>query len=500
MANDSAVKTSSSYRQIMKGTSIFGGVQVFNIIITIIRSKVIAVLLGPAGMGISGLLTSTTTFIGSLTNFGLRVSSVKDIAAAHNSNDELKVTKTVMVVRRLVWLTGILGTLVTIIFAGWLSELSFGNREYTYSFIWLSITLLFNQLTSGQSVLLQGMRKLKYLATANVIGAASALLVSIPLYYYFRVNGIVPALIITALFTLLANIYFARKVKISKIDISWNETKVRGRGMMVMGFVLSLSGIMTMGAAYIVRIFISNKGGLDDVGLFNAGFAIINTYVGLIFTAMSTDYYPRLSGIAEDNQKTTLLVNQQAEVAILILAPILTIFLIFIDIAVVLLYSKQFIATTEMIYWAALGIFFKSVSWAISYVFLAKSASKVFFWNELISIVCMTSLNLLGYYYWALAGLGFSFMLSYLIYLIQVYLVARKKYSFTLNKGFLKIFAFQLFVAICCFIISKSVIKPWSYMLGVLCIIISVWFSFKELDKRLRLRQLLNSYKNKLWK
>jgi O-antigen/teichoic acid export membrane protein len=63
-----------------------------------------------------------------------------------------------------------MGAVVTFILSPWLSHLTFGNKEYTAAFMWLSVTLLFNQLTSGQDVLLQGMRKLKYLAKANMLG------------------------------------------------------------------------------------------------------------------------------------------------------------------------------------------------------------------------------------------------------------------------------------------------------------------------------------------
>jgi O-antigen/teichoic acid export membrane protein len=77
----------SSYRQILKATSIFGGVQVFNILITIVRSKVIAILLGPTGMGVVGLLTSTTALVGSMTNFGLETSAVKSVAEAYSTSD-----------------------------------------------------------------------------------------------------------------------------------------------------------------------------------------------------------------------------------------------------------------------------------------------------------------------------------------------------------------------------------------------------------------------------
>ena len=60
-----------------------------------------------------------------------------------------------------------------------------------------------------------------------------------------------------------------------------------------------------------------------DVGLYSAGFTMIGTYVGMIFTAMGTDYYPRLSAVAKSNELSRQAINQQAEIAILIIAPLL---------------------------------------------------------------------------------------------------------------------------------------------------------------------------------
>lgn len=497
MAQENNNKDQASYRQIMRATSIFGGVQVFHIIITILRSKVIAVLLGPAGIGVLGLYTATVGFIGSLTNFGLGTSAVKDIAAANESQNKERIATVVVVVRRLVWFTGILGAILTLVFAPWLSKLSFGNEEYTIPYMWLSISLLLTQLTSGQYVLLQGLRKIKYLAKANLIGATAGLLVSVPLYYYLRMDGIVPALILTALFTLIIVRFYARKVDTGNIEVSVRQTRVEGKGMMVLGFMLSLSSIMVIGESYIIRIFISNTGGIEQVGLYNAGIAIITTYVGLVFTAMGTDYYPRLSGIAHDNVKANLLINQQAEIAVLILAPILAVFLIFIDWVVVVLYSVQFIAVNTLIYWAALGMFFKAVSWAIAFIFLAKGASKLFFWNELLAIIVLMVLNLLGYHYWGLTGLGISFMIAYISYLIQVYLVAKTKYGFIFNRELPKIFTIQFILALACFLVIKFIPSPWTYVVGIPFIAASGWYSYIELDKRLHLKEILNNYRKK---
>jgi len=481
----------------MKATSLFGGVQVFQIIIQIIRSKFVAVLLGPAGMGIVGLLTSTVGLIGGLTNFGIGTSAVKNIAEANGTGNGTRIATVVTVMRRLVWITGLLGTVITLVLSPWLSQLTFGNKNYTLAFVWISITLFFNQLSSGQLVLLQGMRKLQYLAKANLFGSLLGLIVTVPLYYKMGIDGIVPVIIIASITTMFLSWLFSRKIDIEPIKVSKVRTIAEGKNMLTMGFMISLSGLISIGASYLVRIFISRRGGVADVGLFNAGFVIINTYVGLIFTAMATDYYPRLSAVAQNNKLSKETINQQAEVALLILAPILIVFLVFINWVVILLYSNKFIAINGMIYWAALGMFFKAASWAIAFIFLAKGASKLFFLSELIANIYILILNLIGYYYWGLSGLGLSFMLGYLIYLIQVYVIAKIKYGFSYDRSFIKIFVLHFFLAICSFLAVKFLNQPKPYIIGVVLIALSGWYSFKELDKRIGIKVLILSFINK---
>ena len=484
-----------SYRQIMKATSIFGGVQVIEILVQIIRSKAIAILLGPAGMGINSLLSSTIGLVQSLTNFGLQTSAVKNVAEANGTGDVTRVAVIITVLRRWVWITGLLGTILTLILSPWLSKITFGNREYTLAFIWISVSLLFNQLSSGQLVILQGLRKIRYLANANLTGAFLGLFVSIPMYYLWGVDGIVPAIIAMSLVNMLRTWYFARKIKLEKVEVTRKTTLVEGKQMLIMGFLLSMSGLMTTGAAYILRIFISNTGGVDQVGLYSAGFAIINTYVGMVFTAMGTDYYPRLSAVAGDNTKATQTINQQAEITLLILAPILVVFMVFINWAVILLYSTQFTGVNGMIQWAALGMYFKAASWSIAFILLAKGASKLFFWNELITNIYLLGFNILGYKYGGLDGLGISFLAAYFVYLVQVFFLSRIKYNFSLGKNFIKIFTIQVVLGVLGFLIVKYTNKPVSYILGSMVILVSGLYSLWELNKRLDLKNLLNRFR-----
>ncbi len=486
----------SSYRQIIKATSIIGGVQIFNIIILIIRTKFIAVLLGPAGMGIAGLLSSTSGLISGLTNFGIGQSAVRNVSVANETGNQIRIATITTIIRRIVWMTGTLGSLVMLLLSQWLSVLTFGNKNYTFAFIWISITLLFNQLSIGQLVVIQGMRKLQYLARANLSGSLLGLIIIIPLYYRFGIDGIVPAIIITSIISLTFSWYYSRKIKIRPVKVSGLRTVAEGKSMLLMGFVISMSGLISLGTAYLVRIYINTIGGVSEVGLYTAGFAMISTYVGLIFEAMGVDYYPRLSAAAQTNNICKVIINQQAEIAMLILAPIIILFLVFIKLIVIILFSKQFIGVNDMIYWAALGMLFKSASWAIAFIFLAKAESFLFFLNSATANIYSLLLNLIGYKLGGLTGIGISFMINYMLYLLQVFLIARYKYDFSFNKGFYQIFIFQCLLCFLCFIVVRIFNSTWSYLFGSLLIVISICYSLYELDKRIGIMEILIRIRN----
>jgi O-antigen/teichoic acid export membrane protein len=487
-----------SYREVMKATSIFGGVQVFTTLIGVVRSKFIAVLLGPLGFGIYGLLSSTTAMIAGFTNLGLETSAVKDVSAAYVFGNKIRISILAVVIRRLVWITGLIAALLTLVFSSLLSQLTFGNSEYTFAFIWLSVSLLLNQLSIGESILLRGLRRIQFLARAGMMGSLLGLLFTIPVYYFWGVKGIVPGIIISSVVAFLLNRYYTQKVgDIQPIPVSRLRTIAESKDMVKMGFIISISSMVTLLTAYIVRVYVSNTGGVDQVGLYFAGFTIITTYVGIIFNAMATDYYPRLSATVANRGNEKLVINHQAEIALLILAPIILLFLVFGNYIIILLYSSEFTPINLMVQWAALGMFFKAASWVVAFLFLAKGASKLFLVNEIVGNAYILVLNIAGYHFGGLTGLGISFLLSYCLYLVQVYVVARVKYNFSFFKGMYRIFGLQLLSAVLCFVAMLLIPKPWAYAVGLVFVAFSSVFSFRELNRRLDIASLLKTVINR---
>jgi O-antigen/teichoic acid export membrane protein len=487
----------SSYRQIFKATSIFGGVQFFSILIGIVRVKFLAVLLGTAGVGIMGLLNTPLNLIMSFTGLGIALSAVRDISEAYGAGNQKKLSFVVISLRRWSWFTGLLGALVTISFAPFLSKWTFGNRTYVWAFIWLSITLLLQAISKGQNAVLQGTRNIKDLAKAGVIGSALGLVISIPLYYFYGLKGIIPAMIITAISSLFISWKFSRKITIENIKLTYKASYILGLDMAKLGLSMTLAGFLASLSSYVLNAFISNRGGVEQVGLYNAGWGVVGQYTGLIFSAMATDYFPRLSAIQANDDKVKDLVRQQGEIALLILAPLLSLLIIFMPLVVRVIYTSAFLPIVMFANLTILGIQFKALSWAMGYVYLAKGNGKLFLIMEVIAGLVILLFNLLFYYIYGINGLGISFILSYLLGASFSYLVLRWKYHFWFPNNFFRKFIISNGFTVISFITIFIANSIFRYSVGIIVFIVAFWFSIVKLNELIDLKSYLSGRSSK---
>jgi O-antigen/teichoic acid export membrane protein len=481
----------SVYRGIFKTTTLFGGVQVFKIIITIVRSKIVAVLIGSTGIGVLGLFNSTLALITSITGFGIDRSATRNIAEANSGNEIELISKSILIVRRLIFITGLFGAVLSYIFSSSISVFTFGNSDYSGAFKWLAITLFLNQVSAGQSAVLRGMRLIKYMAKSSLLGAIAGLIISIPLYYYYKLDGIVPAILISSVSVFIITWYFNNKIQIQRIRVSKSIFYSEAPKILKLGFVLSLGSIIIQAESYFIRIIIQKLGSIEDVGFYGAGFALINTYFDVIFTALVTDYYPRLASVAKNNSAAIKMMNEQSEMTLLILSPLLIVFLVCIKLIILLLYTKEFLIISYMIHWGALGIYFKSASWALGVIFMSKGDVKTLFWTNLSSTLVMFVLNVLGYYYYKLDGLGISFLLSYLFAYIQTFIVVKYKYSFKYDSDFIKVFIVCILISLVYFILVHVCNQSITTIIGIILIFLNIAYSIFSLNKRMDIKSII---------
>ncbi|MFV8343322.1 oligosaccharide flippase family protein [Flavobacterium sp. XS2P39] len=482
-----------AYHQIVKTTSLFGGVQFLTIIISVVRTKLIAVFMGPEGMGIAALLNSAIAMISGFSGLGIETSAVKHISADYKNENLNTVSITVLIVKKLAVLTGIVGALLTMVFSNWLSLITFGNSNQMYSFVFLSITLLFRQLTIGELVVLQGLRKMRFLAKANLYGNVCGLLFSIPLYYYYGIDAIVPTIIVASLSALLVTFYYSNKIRIEKKCITRNQLMSDGKRIVRLGVMLTLSGLLTLLTTYLIQIYVGKHGGLEQVGFYNAGFTLLNSYVGIIFTAMSTDYFPRLASICDENEKVRTSVIQQSFISILIITPIIILFLTLIPLIVTIVFTPEFSAIIPMVSFGILAMLFRAVSWSMGYILIAKGDSKMFLKTAVGFNSLSLFLNVLAYNFYGLEGLGFSFFVYYLIHFIVLKMITKKRYGFYFDSDFYQIYLICIVMCMVAFLLRYIPNPILKYGLMSIMVVLSTVFVLFQMNKKMDLKGLFNT-------
>lgn len=495
MGTEDCTVEKEGYKTAFKATALFGGVQVVIILVQILKAKVVALWLGASGLGIMSLFNAVTNLVFSISNLGLQESAVRDIAHAKGSGDENKAAATIKAINRWVIATGFLGALITIALSPWLSEWLFESDGYVVAFILLSCVVFLTGIYSANYATLQGTRNLKLMAKANVFGAIAGFLCSLPMFYFFRDGGIVWALILTTLSTTVISLFYVKKACIPKVNQTFEESYRIGVKAVRLGIMLSLSGISVTLVQFAIKTFIVRMGGLDDVGLYEAGWALNTTYLGLVFTAMAKDYYPRLSQIARDNTQVKVMMNQQTEIALVLLAPLIIIMIVFMPFFIRVLYSEEFLAIVPMTKWLLIGALVRAGAWGTSFVFLAKGNGRLFLFNELgIKIITLPS-YLLFYYWFGLVGIGYANVLNFLLYFLWVGIVAYRKYGISYSTVFWRLFVMFLFI-ILLFPLGEEL---WNakYITGIAITLCICGLSVFELNKRINIRDFLHSIASK---
>lgn len=482
----------SRYRSSFAATLLFSGVQIYQIIIRIIKSKFVALFIGPSGMGIQSLLHSTTDTISAATNLGLKTSSVKTIAEANRDGNSGIIAKTITALRRLILLTGLLGLAICALFAPVWSKTSFGNSDYIWSFVIVSLVILFDQLNNGELALLQGMQEKQKLAKANIIGQSINALITIPMYYFFGVKAIVAALVLGSFVTLVVSNYYSRKLRVDKVHMTWKETFSMGREMVKLGFFLSLQFLMSTVVIWIIRNYVSSKGGVNEVGLYTAGTAVVATYIGLVFSAISTDYFPRLAA-TKSNEELNISVRTQAELTMLLLAPLVIAFVVFCKPVIVLLYSEKFLPIEYMMYWSIGAVLTQAMGWAVSYTLLAKAKPTYFFFNELVCTVWGLPIKLFCYNHWGLAGFGMATLFVYVLYLVQVLFVTKKLFGITYDFSIWRLFLLLNLPVVLTIVLKLFLPEIWGYSSGIVVLIGVGVFVLNRLNNKMDLVAIIRT-------
>ena len=484
-------KKQNSYSHIMKYTGLFGGIQMLNMLVGLVRNKLVAMILGPGGMGLLSLFNSTIKLVSESTNMGISMSGVKTISQNYDDEANDKLCESVRMIRMWSLLTALLGFVVCALFGSCINSLTFTWGDHSFHYMMLSPAIAFMAITGGETAVLKGTRQLTSLMMISFYYVLIISAISIPIYYYVGEKGIVPSLVLAAFVNMVLALYCSTKKYPYRVSFT-KKLLVKGSGMIRLGIAFVLAGILGSGADFLIRTILNTYGYLDEVGLYNAGYMMLFVYAGMVFSAMESDYFPRLSAIHNDDvEAQNKCVNQQIEVTLLLISPLLIAFLIGMPILLPLLYSGHFMSVLGMIQVAVMAMFVRALALPVEYIPLAKGNSGLYLLVEALYDLMIVVLTLVLYKMIGLVGAGLALTLAMIVDYAVAYIVMKVKYGYCISVEVLKYVAMQFPLGLLAFLVTMVESRLLYWTMGLLLIMVSLSISVFILHKKTTLWEKL---------
>lgn len=398
--------------------------------------KVVAVLLGPAGVGLIGLYLSLTQTASSIAALGLGNVGTRQIAEAHAEGGDIAVGR---IRRALFWGTmalALIGAAAFWLASGWIARVVLADRTRADDVAWLSLGVALTVAAGSQGALLTGLRRIGDLARINVGSGVIGAVIGVLALWVWGQKALLATVLIAPLVTLLlGHLYVIRLGPPAGAAVRLPEMSREWRVMLRLGFAIMLSGLITTLGHLAVRTLVQRSVGPEALGQFQAAWAIGMTYLGFALGAMGSDYYPRLTAAIADHKVATRLVNEQTEVALLLCAPVLLAMLGLAPWVIHLLYSAEFGPAVEILRWQLLGDILKVISWPLGFVLLAIGAGKTFILTESLGMGVFVVSVVIGLPLIGLSATGMGFLALYVAYLPLVWWLGGRRIGFRWTRA-----------------------------------------------------------------
>ena len=405
----------------------------------ILGTKIMAVVLGPAGIGLLSLLRQTRQTALTMATVSGNVALVQGIASRGITERNAYIRTVFCIILPL----GALSCAVMSLFAPEIARavLRRGDMEAVSLVRWLALPVFLGVLLMFFNGLLNGYRAIGRLAFVSVISTFVVALLAYPTAqlvnegYLLAFIWMMTASVLSAL--AVAGYFLWRE--------GWLASLLRGavlgiqvqaaRHFFSIAVTTLITGLAATGTLLVVRSMITQEQGLSGAGIFDVAWTLSIMYVGLVTASFGTYYLPTLSGITDPKERI-LLMRQLFYLATLLMVPVVVTVIVLKPLVVHLLYSSKFLPSLDIIRWMLIGDYLKVTSWVLAFPILAYADMRTFLWSELLwnGLFCM------GTYFavvqWGhLEGVGITFLLVYATYLIFTMIYCRVRHHFTLTRG-----------------------------------------------------------------
>lgn len=437
------------YRRVIKYLGIFGGAQGLSVLLGMVRNKAASLLLRTGGFGAMADYNRTAQFFSDTTGLSLSLSAVRRLSDTYSNGSDDEVRHCVKVVRSIALLTGIVGMTLMLLLSPLLSQWMFdGGYDDALRLVAVAPVVFFLAVSNGELAVLRGVGQPGRIALYTLWTAVSALLVAVPLYFFFGKPAVVPVIFLVALLQMGGALFFSTKLYSYKANPFSRHLLREGLDIVKLGAGYIYSTAIMSGALWVLYQMIKRMGGDSALGIFSAGYILVGMLPSILFASFDSDYYPRLSGIFAQKDRRNAMVNEHIEVHLLVQVPVLLGVVLLLPWIFPLLFSQEFLPALQMVQLAVFALLFHVLTYPISFMPVSKGDTLVFALQETLYNMSFVLLTLFGFRHSGWLGAGMGMALARMIDLAVAYSIARFRYGFRLSDRAVKFFVMALLAGV----------------------------------------------------
>ena len=476
-----------SYDHVLKYTSIFGGVQGLKMLVSVVREKLTALILGGWGMGLISAYSAVSEFLNRTSNMGIPLNATRRTGELFEVGTEKEIAHQVMVIRTWVLWSALLSILICLFFSPIISYFFFEHDWHRWPVVMLtSLVAVSNIIAEGECAILKGLRQVRKVALIETILALSTLFCTIPMYYLLGIRGVIVGLIACGFLSAVVHFFFSLRLVSYKVRPLSQKTFCEGLPLIKVGIPYVLAGVANSFLPMVIVAIILASHSEAELGHYSAGWKLMIGYSGLVFLALESDYFPRLSSVNNDRLRMNETINQQIDVCTLLISPLLILLVLFMPLVIQLLYKDEFLVVTGMATISVFYTFFRCMALPMGYSVLAKGHSIVYLVLEVCDDVLLGLLIWWCYNSFGLVGAGIAFSAGALYDLVIYFLYCHFRYGFVFRRSTL-LFCIGQFICLLvaveyCFVVSPS--PEEKYTVGGIAFVVASALSFYQLLHR----------------
>lgn len=384
-------------KKILGTFSKISSANLINIIVGILKIKLLSVILGTEGMGVLGQLLNINNFIVFLTTFGIPLGIVKYISEWESQNRFEEIYSLLKKIFLFSLLLSVLISLFIIVFAENISILSFGMGSFRFLLVFLAISFPFTVLTSLLESYLRGLKRYSEFVKITIINTVLSTTVFVLFPLYLGVDGLEYSFLASSVVCTLIYLIFLTKWKVISFKRVFSKIKVNVDSpfwdILKLGFASLVIGCLSQISLLVIRRSIIEDFGLSANGLYQSVLSVSNNYISFIYMALGVYYLPLFSQIS-DKDELNLEINSGVKFVVCFVFPIITTSFVFRNLLIRLFFNSQFDMAEQFYLYNFMGDFFRAIALMLALWQIPKLKTKSW-----ILLESLYNVNLVFFYY-----------------------------------------------------------------------------------------------------